>query len=139
MKKALKAMAMLLFVVSMTTLTSCNKEAEKLIVGKWECTTATFTEDGVTQSVPWVVGMVWEFKANGDIISTIPDDLNEGDDETVTATYVVLDDILTITSVELDGEIETTSYIIKELAKSKLVLEERDDNKVFVLEFKKII
>jgi len=132
-------MAMLLFVVSMTALTSCNKEAEQLIVGKWECTTATFTEDGVTQSVPWVIGMVWEFKANGDIISTIPDSLNEGDDETVSATYVILGDILTITSVELDGDIESTSYIIKDLAKSKFVLEERDEDEVFVLEFKKII
>ena len=137
MKKALKAMAMLLFVFSMTALTSCNKEAENLIVGKWECTTATYTEEGSTYSVPELIGMIWEFKANGDLIGTLLD--VEDDDYTAEASYVILGNILTITSTDLDGDIDTESYVIKELTKSKLVLEETDEwDETAVLEFKKI-
>ena len=137
MKKALKAMAMLLFVFSMTALTSCNKEAENLIVGKWECTTATYTDEGSTYSVPELIGMIWEFKANGDLIGTLLD--VEDDDYTAEASYVILGNILTITSTDLDGDIDTESYVIKELTKSKLVLEETDEwDETAVLEFKKI-
>ena len=137
MKKALKAMVMLLFVFSMTALTSCNKEAENLIVGKWECTTATYTDEGSTYSVPELIGMIWEFKANGELIGTLLD--VEDDDYTAEASYVILGNILTITSTDLDGDIDTESYVIKELTKSKLVLEETDEwDETAVLEFKKI-
>ena len=137
MKKALKAMAMLLFVFSMTALTSCNKEAENLIVGKWECTTATYTDEGSTYSVPELIGMIWEFKANGDLIGTLLD--VEDYDYTAEASYVILGNILTITSTDLDGDVDTESYVIKELTKSKLVLEETDEwDETAVLEFKKI-
>ena len=129
-------MAMLLFVMSMTALTSCNKEKTNLIVGKWECTTATYTEAGVTQSVPWVIGMVWEFKSDGTIISNSID--IDDEEIEVSATYVVTGDALTITGVDEDGDIDTETYLIKELTKSKLVLEERDEDELFVLEFKKI-
>ena len=132
-------MVMLLFVVSMTALSSCNKEAENLIVGKWECTTATYTDEGSNYSVPELIGMVWEFKANGDVIGIIPEDLDEGDDYIATATYVILGNVLTITSTDFDGDIDTESYVIKELTKSKLVLEETDEwDETAVLEFKKI-
>ena len=131
-------MAMLLFVFSMTALTSCNKEAENLIVGKWECTTATYTDEGSTYSVPELIGMIWEFKANGDLIGTLLD--VEDDDYTAEASYVILGNILTITSTDLDGDIDTESYVIKELTKSKLVLEDDDNewDENAVLEFKKI-
>ena len=130
-------MAMLLFVFSMTALTSCNKEAENLIVGKWECTTATYTDEGSTYSVPELIGMIWEFKANGDLIGTLLD--VEDDDYTAEASYVILGNILTITSTDLDGDVDTESYVIKELTKSKLVLEETDEwDETAVLEFKKI-
>lgn len=130
-------MAMLLFVFSMTALTSCNKEAENLIVGKWECTTATYTDEGSTYSVPELIGMIWEFKANGNLIGTLLD--VEDDDYTAEASYVILGNILTITSTDLDGDIDTESYVIKELTKSKLVLEETDEwDETAVLEFKKI-
>ena len=131
-------MAMLLFVFSMTALTSCNKEAENLIVGKWECTTATYTDEGSTYSVPELIGMIWEFKANGDLIGTLLD--VEDDDYTAEASYVILGNILTITSTDLDGDVDTESYVIKELTKSKLVLEETDEwDETAVLEFKKIL
>ena len=130
-------MAMLLFVFSMTALTSCNKEAENLIVGKWECTTATYTDEGSTYSVPELIGMIWEFKANGDLIGTLLD--VEDDDYTAEASYVILGNILTITSTDLDGDVDSESYVIKELTKSKLVLEETDEwDETAVLEFKKI-
>ena len=130
-------MAMLLFVFSMTALTSCNKEAENLIVGKWECTTATYTDEGSTYSVPELIWMIWEFKANGDLIGTLLD--VEDDDYTAEASYVILGNILTITSTDLDGDVDTESYVIKELTKSKLVLEETDEwDETAVLEFKKI-
>ena len=129
-------MAMLLFVMSMTALTSCNKEKTNLIVGKWECTTATYTEAGVTQSVPWVIGMVWEFKSDGTVISNSID--IDDEEIEVSATYVVTGDALTITGVDEDGDIDTETYLIKELTKSKLVLEERDEDELFVIEFKKI-
>ncbi len=131
-------MVMLLFVFSMTALTSCNKEAENLIVGKWECTTATYTDEGSTYSVPELIGMIWEFKANGDLIGTLLD--VEDDDYTAEASYVILGNILTITSTDLDGDVDTESYVIKELTKSKLVLEETDEgDETAVLEFKKIL
>ena len=131
-------MAMLLFVFSMTALTSCNKEAENLIVGKWECTAANYTDEGTTYSVPELIGMIWEFKANGNLIGTLLD--VEDDDYTAEASYVILGNILTITSTDLDGDVDTESYVIKELTKSKLVLEETDEwDETAVLEFKKIL
>ena len=81
--------------------------------------------------------MIWEFKANGDLIGTLLD--VEDDDYTAEASYVILGNILTITSTDLDGDIDTESYVIKELTKSKLVLEETDEwDETAVLEFKKI-
>ena len=131
---------MLLFVVSMVSLTSCKKENANLILGKWECTSATYTQAGYApQTVPWLNGMVWEFKANGTLIGSIPDDLDETDDETGSATYVVSGDVLTVTYIdEEEGDTETESYAIKELTKTKLVLEETEDNITATLEFKKI-
>lgn len=133
-------MAMLLFVFSMTALTSCNKEAEKLIVGKWECTAASYTDEGSTCSVPELIGMIWEFKANGDLIGTLLDDEDDYDDISETASYVILGNILTITSTDLDGDVDSDSYVIKELTKSKLVLEDDDDDwdETAILEFKRI-
>ena len=130
-------MAMLLFVVSMTTLTSCKKEKAQLIVGKWECVTANFTDEGVTESVPYLKGMTWEFKADGKVVADVPIDDPDVEIIEADATYVVSGDVLTIKSVESDGDIDTEKYLIKELTKSKLVLEERDNDEVLVLEFKK--
>ena len=130
-------MAMLLFVVSMTALTSCKKENTKLIVGRWECVTASYTDDGITQSIPALKGMVWEFKADGKVVADVSIDLPDIDIIEADATYVVSGDVLTIKSVESDGDIDTEKYLIKELTKSKLMLEERDDDEVLVLEFKK--
>ena len=133
----MNVMAMLLFVISMTALTSCKKENQNLIIGKWECVTASFTEEGETYPVPGVIGLVWEFKANGTVIATLPDDLDDGD----TASYVVLDNQLTITSTDEYGDVNTKTYTIKELTKTKLMLEMFEGssgNDLLSVEFKKI-
>lgn len=132
-------MAMLLFVFSMTALTSCNKEAENLIVGKWECTTATYTDEGSTYSVPELIGMIWEFKANGNLIGTVLYDEDDYDDVSETASYVILGNILTITSTDLDGDVDSESYVIKELTKTKLVIKDSDWDEEAMVEFKKIL
>ena len=48
MKKAIKLMAMVLFVVSMTALTSCTKDNDKLILGKWKLQSVTYQSAGQT-------------------------------------------------------------------------------------------
>ena len=137
MKKIINVMAMLLLVFLMTAITSCKKESQNLILGKWECVTASFTEDGETNPVPGVVGLVWEFKANGTVIATLPEDLDDGD----TASYVVLNNQLTITSTDENGDVNTKTYTIKELTKTKLMLEMLEGssgNDLLSVEFKKI-
>ena len=131
-------MAMLLFVVSMTALTSCKKENTKLIVGRWECVTASYTDDGITESIPALKGMVWEFKADGKVVADASIDLQDIDIIEADATYVVSGNTLTIRSVEIDHDIETETYLIKELTNSKLVLQERDNDDYLLIEFKKI-
>lgn len=131
-------MAMLLFVVSMTALTSCKKENTKLIVGRWECVTASYTDDGITESIPALKGMVWEFKADGKVVADVSIDLQDIDIIEADATYVVSGNTLTIWSVEIDHDIETETYLIKELTNSKLVLQERDNDDYLLIEFKKI-
>lgn len=131
-------MAMLLFVVSMTALTSCKKENANLIIGKWECVTANFTDEGVTESVPYLKGMVWEFKANGKVVADVQIDHPDIDFIEADATYVVSGDILKIKYIESDGDVENETYNIKELTKNKLVLEERDNDDLLAIEFKKI-
>lgn len=131
-------MAMLLFVVSMTALTSCKKENTKLIVGRWECVTASYTDDGITESIPALKGMVWEFKADGKVVADASIDLQDIDIIEADATYVVSGNTLTIRSVEIDHDVETETYLIKELTNSKLVLQERDNDDYLLIEFKKI-
>ena len=131
-------MAMLLFVVSMTALTSCKKENTKLIVGRWECVTASYTDDGITDSIPALKGMVWEFKSDGKVVADVSIDLPDIDIIEADATYVVSGNTLTIRSVEIDHDVETETYLIKELTNSKLVLQERDNDDYLLIEFKKI-
>ena len=48
MKKAMKIMAMVLFVCGMTALTSCTKDNSDLILGKWKFDKATVSFGGET-------------------------------------------------------------------------------------------
>ena len=127
---------MLLFVVSMTALTSCKKTSKNLIVGKWECTAASYTEDGETETFTELNGMIWEFKADGTVIGIMPDDLDNGTD--ISVKYAIVDNVLTMTYTDEDGDPEKETYTIKELTKSKLVLEESDGDMIVTIEFKRI-
>ena len=127
---------MLFFVVSMTALTSCSKKSEKLIVGKWECIAASYTENGETQSFTELNGMIWEFKSDGTVVGSMPEDFDDGTDLSVT--YVIVDDQLTMSYVDEDGDLDKETYTIKELTKSKLVIEETVGNQSITYEFNKI-
>lgn len=127
---------MLLFVVSMTALTSCSKKSEKLIVGKWECIAASYTENGETQSFTDLNGMIWEFKSDGTVVASMPEDLD--DEADLKVTYVIVDDQLTMSYIDEDGDPEKETYTIKELTKSKLVIEEAIGSQSVTYEFKKI-
>ena len=127
---------MLLFVVSMTALTSCSKKSEKLIVGKWECVAASYTENGETHSFTELDGMIWEFKTDGTVIGLMPEDFDNGTDLSVT--YVIVDDQLTMSYIDEDGDLEKETYTIKELTNSKLVIEEVAEQTTVKIEFKKI-
>ena len=127
---------MLLFVVSMTALTSCSKKSEKLIVGKWECVAASYTENGETHSFTELDGMIWEFKTDGTVIGLMPEDFDNGTDLSVT--YVIVDDQLTMSYIDEDGDLEKETYTIKELTNSKLVIEEVAEQTTVKIEFKKV-
>lgn len=129
---------MLLFVVSMTALTSCKKVDTNLLVGNWECVSASYIDDNVQQPLPsYIIGMVWEFKTDGTIVGNVFDP-TDGDDYGTSATYVVSGNLLTIRYRDLDGDLDTETFLINELTNSKLVLRERDDDDLLLLEFKKV-
>lgn len=51
--------------VAVTALTSCSKDIEDLILGKWECTHSARTEASGTVTYDGKKGEIWEFKTNG--------------------------------------------------------------------------
>ena len=131
---------MLLFVVSMTALTSCNKEAEQLIVGKWECVSASYSDDGVTFPTPDLKGMIWQFYADGSMVVTTPEGYtHEFDLIGLSPSYIILGNLLTISYTDYDGDLESDVYVIQELTKNKLLLKENDDDDWLSVEFKKIL
>ena len=126
---------MLLFVLSLTALTSCKKTNEQLIIGKWECTSAIATLDDETENVSEYIGWIWLFNNDG----TVTTEYNGEESENPvvsSAKFVIDDNQLTFTS--LDNE-ETMIYIIKELTNSKLSIElPIEENSSLSLEFKKV-
>ena len=126
---------MLFFVLLLSTITSCNKNKEELILGKWECVAASFTtDDGETYPVADAIGLIWDFKANGTVVAS---HINQVDDPD-TASYSLLDDVLTTTFTNEFGNSDVNSYTIKELNKNKLLLESRNEKEVLTIEFKRI-
>lgn len=65
MKKTLKMMAMLLCVATVATLSSCSKDSEDLIIGKWEVVKCTKIENGNVTEASSDFGNIWEFKTGG--------------------------------------------------------------------------
>ena len=108
MKKTLKTMAMLFFVVSMTALTSCTKSNEKLIIGKWKPDAISATYNGQTIELTLaqlatffeadIEDLVVEFKDDGYVYA-------EGEKMSL---YHVDDNILTIT---VEGETRTIDIV----------------------------
>lgn len=121
MKKAMKIMAMVLFVVGMATLPSCTKSNADLILGKWKLdkATASFGGQTFTMSASDLAAMmgseidvdelVVEFKNDGKVYS-------EGEAEP--ARYTIDGDKLSIITPE-----ETFNMIITKLNRTDLVLE----------------
>ena len=62
MRKTLKLIAMLLCVAAVATLSSCSKDNEVLIIGKWEIVKCTDNLLGEDNSI---IGKIWEFKTGG--------------------------------------------------------------------------
>lgn len=102
MKNLLKVTAMLLCVVTFATFTSCSKDSEDLIVGKWQCTYNSQSSNKV--------GFIWEFKSNGKMTTDDPNDLIYGTE----VEYTINGDVLTIAGL--------TSYTIDELTSSCMEL-----------------
>ena len=66
----------------------------------------------------------------------MPEDFDDGTDLSVT--YVIVDDQLTMSYIDEDGDLEKETYTIKELTNSKLVLEEVAEETTVTIEFKKV-
>ena len=105
MKKALKMMAMLLCMAAVATLSSCSKDNEDLIIGKWEVVKYTEIENGIATERDNHIGDIWEFKTGG-IMSSGGDNI----------TYSVSGNSI----VFMGGLMSAT---IATLTKSKLVLD----------------
>ena len=126
MKKTMKIMALVLFVIGMTAMTSCSKSKDKLIVGKWKLETITASYQGISQEIDpslWYDEDVYmEFTSDGKVIS-------DGE----TASYSIEDDVLIMTD-----DYETIRVTIVELTKSTLVLAEEEDGVSMELHFSKV-
>ena len=129
----MRIMSLVLFVVSMTALTSCSKSNEKLILGKWELekVSAIYMGQTIEMTVDDLAAMIGieevedvclEFKDNGTVVA-------DGD----SANYTIDKEKLTISS---DG----VSYEMKiiELTKKELTVEATEEGMTITLYFKKV-
>lgn len=96
---------MLLCVAAFASLSSCSKDNEDLILGKWKCTVDNYTDNNNGLQHHSLVGKIWEFKDGGVLVS----------DGNSTA-YSVSGETITIYGGLMSGTIE-------ELTSSKLVLD----------------
>jgi uncharacterized protein (TIGR03066 family) len=152
MKKAMKIMAMVLFVIGMTALTSCSKGKDKLIIGKWEISSISISRGGYNMDLTMeefyeLLGadaedaepIVLEFRNDGKVYMVdTEDDVEEG------LPYSIDGDKLTVQVTDEEGNEEYETMIIKELTEKALTLErtgmveELDDDMTVALHFKKV-
>lgn len=152
MKKAMKIMAMVLFVIGMTALTSCSKGKDKLIIGKWEISSISISGGGYNMDLTMeefyeLLGadaedaepIVLEFRNDGKVYMVdTEDDVEEG------LPYSIDGDKLTVQVTDEEGNEEYETMIIKELTEKALTLErtgmveELDDDMTVALHFKKV-
>ena len=127
MKKAIKIMAMVLFVVGMTALTSCSKSNEERILGKWELESISLNVNGMTmQMTPTQLAQLMGISLEEELGKIILEFKNDGylyyQDEKVE--YTVNDDQLTIKMDDGEPLVAT----ITELTNKELVFEAEDLN-----------
>ncbi len=152
MKKTMKIMAMVLFVIGMTALTSCSKGKDKLIIGKWEISSISISGGGYNMDLTMeefyeLLGadaedaepIVLEFRNDGKVYMVNMDaDVEEG------LPYSIDGDKLTVQVTDEEGNEEYETMIIKELTEKALTLErtgmveELDDDMTVALHFKKV-
>jgi hypothetical protein len=143
MKKAMKIIAMVLFVVGMTALTSCTKSKEKLILGKWEIESISITVGGMTMHMtPAQLAQMYGIPVEGELDAAILEFKNDGyvyyRDEKVE--YTIVDDQLSMMLFEDDPFVGT----ITELTDKEMIVEANDYNEesgvtsVFAVYFKRV-
>lgn len=120
-------MAMVLFVVGMTALTSCSKSNEERILGKWELESISLNVNGMTmQLTPTQLAQFMEIPLEEELGKIILEFKNDGylyyQDEKVE--YTVNDDQLTIKMDDGEPLVAT----ITELTNKELVFEAEDFN-----------
>ncbi len=148
----MKIMAMVLFVIGMTALTSCSKGKDKLIIGKWEISSISISGGGYNMDLTMeefyeLLGadaedaepIVLEFRNDGKVYMVNMDaDVEEG------LPYSIDGDKLTVQVTDEEGNEEYETMIIKELTEKALTLErtgmveELDDDMTVALHFKKV-
>ena len=119
-----KVLTLLLFVASLTAMTSCKKVDKNLIIGSWKCSSATLTTLGVPMDYPLAEGMNWTFQSDGKLIAELVPEL---DIDNATLNYVISGNRLRVSWIEYDGDMEVKFFTIKELTNSKLTLAEFED------------
>lgn len=119
-----KVLTLLLFVASLTAMTSCKKVDKNLIVGSWKCSSATITKFGVSADYELAVGINWTFQSDGKLIADLVPEL---DIDNATLNYVISGNRLRVSWIEYDGDMEVKFFTIKELTNSKLTLVEVED------------
>ena len=129
MKKAMKIMAMVLFVMGMTALTSCTKDNSDLILGKWKFDKATMSYGGQTvQLTAADLADMMNFQGSSDefVVDFKSDGKVYASDEPEPANYTLDGSKLTVFTPEI-----TFRMTITKLTSSTLVVEpEFDDDEM---------
>ena len=129
MKKAMKIMAMVLFVMGMTALTSCTKDNSDLILGKWKFDKATMSYGGQTvQLTAADLADMMNFQGSSDefVVDFKSDGKVYASDEPEPANYTLDGSKLTVFTPEI-----TFRMTITKLTSSTLVVEpELDDDEM---------
>ena len=134
MKKTTKLFAMLLFVLSLTTLTSCKKTNEQLIIGKWDCITATIIIDNEMETIPQGFRWILDFNNDGVVSSEYYQD-GLAHPTITTSKYIISENQISFTSFDGEG---SSIYSIKELTNKKLAIETSEGNNSAEFEFKRL-
>lgn len=111
MRKIMKVCAMLLCIAIAGVMSSCSKDNEDLIVGKWKLVSLSYGETVVTSGEG--IGSIFEYTDNGNCLAWYEDG------STRTGTYSINNETL---SVSYDGKTEV--YDIVKLDKKDLCLKD---------------